>query len=95
MITKFTNQTLRKSGQYLLTTDNDFVARFKYSGGPVTMAKFKAELIRSHTPAEYFHALNVERKAPLHILRESNPQWYSDVKAAWIAKHSRTQEVFA
>jgi hypothetical protein len=88
MINKFTRQTLRKSGQYLLTNDNEFVARFKYSGAPVTMAKFKAELIRSHSPAEYFRALNVERKTPLEILRSRNPQWYSDLKATWMAKQA-------
>lgn len=95
MITKFTKHTLKKSGQYLLTIDNDFVARFKYSGAPVTMAKFKAELIRSHTPAQYFHSLNVERKAPLNILRDSNPQWYSDLKEAWMSKHPHKWGMFA
>lgn len=73
-----------KSGQYLLL-NNTFIARFKYKG-PVTMAQFKKELIKNHTVEEYFHALNVERKAPFQILKEKNPSWYEGLKTAWMAK---------
>ena len=84
----------KKSGQYLLLTDaggrwpvGTFLARFKHSG-PVTMAQFKKELISNWTVEDYLHLLNVERKAPLEILRDANPSWYQNLKEAFLAKHS-------
>ena len=72
---KFTKDNLKKDGQYLLFgPDREFVARFKH-GGPITMAKFRKELIANHTPGVYF-AKMAEGKAPLTILQESNPDWY-------------------
>jgi len=50
------------------------------------MAQFKKELIANHTVEDYFHQLNVERKAPLVILKEKNPTWYQNLKAAFLAK---------
>lgn len=86
--TKFTKELLTKSGPYLLYGPNkQFVARFKYSGGPVTLAKFKKELIANHFVEDYFSELNDSQKAPLHILRENNPTWYENLKSQWLEKH--------
>jgi len=75
---KFTKDNLHKSGQYLLYgMDRKFVARFKH-GGPFTMAKFRKELIASHTPDSYFYALD-SGIAPLTILKNVNPDWYCKI----------------
>jgi len=73
---KFTEGNLIKEGKYLVFGQGrKFVARFKYSGMPVTLGKFRKELIASHTPSSYFKAME-EGKAPLTILQEANPAWY-------------------
>jgi hypothetical protein len=79
---KFTKDNLIKDGQYLVFGDDrKFVARFKYSG-PFTMAKFRKELIANHTPEYYFEAYE-DGKAPLEILKEKNPAWYTDTLEAF------------
>lgn len=84
--TNFTLADLHKDGIYLTYgPKRQFVARFKHSG-PVTMAKFKKELVASHKVEDYFFDLNISRKAPLEILREKNPTWYENTKQAWLAK---------
>jgi len=76
--TQFTKENLIKDGMYLLFGEGrKFVARFKYSGS-ITMAKFRKELIASHTPASYFEAME-SGKSPLEILKEANPIWYSQI----------------
>lgn len=83
----FTKFNLIKSGMYLFYgNERQFVARFKHNG-PFTMAKFKKELIKNHTPEDYFFALIGDNKTPLEILRNKNPAWYEATKAAWMAKH--------
>ena len=82
----------RKSGMYLNYDNNvnephRFLARFKHRG-PVTMAQFQKELMTNWTVEDYLYQLNVERKAPLEILREKNPTWYQNLKEAFLAKHS-------
>ena len=81
--TKFTKENFRKDGMYLLYAiggEWKFVARFKYCRVPFTMAQFRKELIANHSPAEYFKAHD-NGKAPLEILREANPAWYSKIIA--------------
>ena len=77
----FNKFNLIKDGQYLLYSDFDaerrFVARFKH-GGPITMAKFRKELIANHTPQSYFAEM-AKGKAPLTILKEANPGWYNSI----------------
>jgi hypothetical protein len=92
MNTPFLKGMFRKSGIYLnydrnVNEPHQFVARFKHRG-PVTMAQFKKELIANHTVEDYFYKLNIERKAPLEILKEKNPTWYQNLKDAWMAKNS-------
>lgn len=82
---KFTKDNLHRDGQYLLFgLDRRFVARFKH-GGPFTMAKFKKELIASHTPNSYFreHDRGI---APLNILQNANPAWYNRIMTAFKLK---------
>ena len=81
MINKFTKDNLIKDGQYLLFgPDRKFVARFKH-GGPFTMAKFRKELIASHTPESYFAEYD-RGVAPLTILKDANPAWYNGIMTA-------------
>jgi hypothetical protein len=98
MKTPFTSKMFKKSGVYLFLEDPEdrwpvgtFLARFKHKG-PVTMAQFKKELIANHTVEDYLQTLEHEdysqRKAPLEILKEKNPTWYQNLKAAFLAKHS-------
>ena len=76
MMNKFSKDNLKKEGQYLLFgPERKFVARFKYRG-PFTMSKFRKELIANHTPDSYFYALD-RGIAPLTILKNVNPLWYS------------------
>ena len=74
----FNKDLFKKDGQYLLYgADNRFVARFKH-GGPFTMSRFRKELIASHTPESYFKEMDAG-KAPLTILKDANPSWYSSI----------------
>lgn len=95
-MTLFTKNNLRKSGHYLLYDSKEaqgqssrFVARFKHKG-PVTLAKFKRELIKNHTVETYFNKLEVQSKAPLVILRENNPLWYEEIISEWKCQHKFT-----
>jgi hypothetical protein len=56
-----------------------FIARFKHKG-PITKAKFLAELIKNHTVEEYANA-SLFGMTPVGILREHNPAWYAKAKA--------------
>ena len=86
--TPFAATDLHKEGIYLTYgPKRQFVARFKH-GGPVTMAKFKKELVASHKVEDYFFDLNITRKAPLEILKEKNPSWYENLKQAWMEKNA-------
>ena len=98
MKTPFTKDILKKDGKYLLLRGDmqyqyrvfeqtsEFLARFKHNG-PVTMAKFIKELISNWTVEDYLYELNINRKAPIRILREKNPSWYENLKEAFLAKH--------
>lgn len=77
---RFFKENFKKDGDVLLYGIGDkfkFVARFKYSG-PITMAKFRKELIANHAPKSYFEAKE-GGKSPLEILKEANPIWYSQI----------------
>jgi hypothetical protein len=85
---KFNKNDLKKEGQYLLWgPERKFVARFKYNRGPVTLAKFRKELIANHSPESYF-AQRDAGKAPLDILRDFNPAWYAYSKLVWEARQA-------
>lgn len=95
MKTRFTKDNLIKDGIYLLyvpggraDSKRNFVARFKYKG-PFTMAKFKKELIANHTVEGYFEEYN-KNKAPLEILKEKNPTWYTQTMNKWREKQDPT-----
>ena len=94
MNTPFTKESIHKSGQYLFTNSDvfpdRFIARFKYTGGPITKSAFIKELIKNHTMEEYFGILEHEdyskRRAPLQILSDKNPAWRNELKTKWLAK---------
>lgn len=82
---KFDKDQFKKDGQYLVYgPKRQFVARFKH-GGPFTMAKFRKELIASHSPETYFAEL-ARGKAPLTILKDANPSWYDRIMTAFKLK---------
>ena len=58
-----------------------FIARFKYSGSPITKAKFLTELIKSFTVEEYVEARSKDGidSSPLQILANKNPAWYENI----------------
>lgn len=68
-----TNTTWNKDdfnfhGGYL-TYNNDFVARFKYRGGLVTMGMFKKALVKSNlTPKQYMDLMADSKNTPMGIL---------------------------
>ena len=98
--TPFNKSMFKKDGKYLLLLgdhpyenrvykqSSEFLARFKYNG-PITMAKFIKELINTWTVEDYLYQLNVMRKAPLVILKEANPEWYTRTQNDWLNKHAR------
>jgi len=55
-----------------------FVARFKWRNAPVTKAMFKNQLMKNHTPAEYFSKLD-QGETPLGILRDADMAWYFNI----------------
>lgn len=59
-----------------------FVARFKYSGSPITKTKFLKELIKNHTVEDYANA-SLFGMAPLAILKDKNPVWYETIMTKW------------
>lgn len=87
MNSKFDKNEFIKDGIYLLygKKERKFVARFKH-GGPFTMAKFKKELINSHSPESYFQEL-ARGKAPLTILKDKNPSWYKGILDNFMLGH--------
>lgn len=101
MNTPFTKENIYKSGQYLFTNSDvfpdRFIARFKYTGGPITKSAFIKELIKNHTMEEYFGILEHEdyskRRAPLQILREKNPLWYKATHDRWLTKQMAKKSV--
>jgi len=70
---------------YLFEGKREFVARFKYSG-PITMGKFKKELMKNHSPATYFEA--AKKTSPLDVLKTANLAWYVDTMNAYYIKRS-------
>ena len=90
-MSKFIKSEFNYHGGFLTYTDNGqrkVVARFKYRG-PVTKAKFLAELIKNHTVEGYFAKMENERMAPLDILRQANRRWYDACLAQFRAKMGR------
>lgn len=82
-MSKFIKANFNYSGGYLVyfhegfgnTRNRDVVARFKYKG-PFTKGTFLTELIKNHSPAEYFEAMKTS--SPLEILKAKNPIWYEN-----------------
>jgi hypothetical protein len=57
-----------QEGAYLFYgAGRKFIARFKYSNGPVTKAKMISILVKKYSQEEYFS--RVDKEAPLGILR--------------------------
>lgn len=63
-----------------------FIARFKYSGSPITKAKFLKELIANFTVEEYVEARNGHNNAPTRVLDDKNPGWSEGIVNAWKEK---------
>ena len=83
-MTKFDKSKFSYHGGYLMYGDK-FVARFKHRG-PITKAAFLKQLLKNHTVEEYFRKNEVERIAPLTILKDADPKWYNAVLEAYQAK---------
>lgn len=65
-----------------------FIARFKYSGTPITKAKFVKELKANWTVEEYA-AKRAEGLTPHAIIETKNPTWAKDIIAQWKAKNAK------
>ena len=52
------------------------VGRFKYSGAPITKARFLKELLKQEISVEDYAAKIENGKTPVDILEEKNPDWY-------------------
>ena len=53
-----------------VTHEREFVARFKYKNAAKSATHFVKFLKANFTPAEYFTAMQADKKAPLEILKE-------------------------
>lgn len=88
-MTKFDKALINKDGEYITYgPDRKFIARFKYSRGPFTKAKFIKELIANHDVDDYFNAIDFGF-APIAILRDKNPDWYFGLLEAYSGKSFR------
>lgn len=90
-MTKFLKQNFFYHGgflSYMNGEERKVVARFKYRG-PVTKAIFLKELLKSHTVEGYFAKMELDRKAPIEILRDANPSWYEACVEKFRAKLSK------
>ena len=61
-----------------------FIARFKYSGSPITKAKFVKQLCKAFTVEECAEA--VKHDAPVLVLKANDPRWYSSIMDAALKK---------
>ena len=74
---KFTNDS-----EYL-RYDGEIVARFKYSKGPFTKAKFKKFLINNKLTVNYYKELRQQGLAPLDVWDKLSPSSYRSTIEAW------------
>jgi len=65
-----------------------FIARFKYSGSPITKAKFVKQLCKAFTVEKY--AEEVKHTAPVLVLKENDPRWYDSIMLATLKKDNPT-----
>jgi len=74
----FKKENFNFSGGYLTyqadpKKPGEFVARFKYNRGPVSMAKFRNFLIKNFTVEEYFKA--EKATSPLQAVMDKGLTW--------------------
>lgn len=73
---KFDKTRINWDGMYLTYYDtnfrSEFLARFKYNGGLVTMGVFKKALLKSGlSPAQYFELLSDRDNSPVSIMTDN------------------------
>lgn len=87
---RFVKENFQWNGMYLYYKHDGyalFVARFKYKKVPINKTAFVKQLMKAHTPTEYFSKLNAG-VAPLQVLIDKDPIWHKAMTDKWIAKHS-------
>lgn len=86
-MTRFAKDNFNYHGGYLTYTmptgKQEFVARFKHRG-PVTKAKFIKSITRNYTVEQYFHKLNVEKRAPLQILKDDHHLYFDAIAKVFV-----------
>jgi len=81
----FYKELFSNDSEYL-RYDGEIVARFKYTGGPFTKAKFKKFLINSGLTPKSYREMRQSGIAPLDVWEQLNPSSYNAVIEAWRAK---------
>jgi len=84
-MTAFNSKNFEFHGGYLhyvVEGQKHFIARFKYKGGPVTVAKFKSALRKLYTVEEYLE--RVANEAPLKILMNDGHLEFDSVSKKFI-----------
>ena len=78
----FHKELFSNDGPYL-RYDGEIMARFKYSNGPFTKAKFKKFLIKSDLTPKTYREMRQKGIAPLDVWEQLNPSSYNATIEAW------------
>lgn len=78
----FHKELFSNDSEYL-RYEGEIVARFKYTGGPFTKAKFKKFLIKSGLTPTSYREMRQEGIAPLDVWEQLCPVSYHATIEAW------------
>lgn len=78
----FHKELFSNDSEYL-RYDGEIVARFKYTSGPFTKAKFKKFLINSGLTPKSYREMRQSGIAPLDVWEQLDKSGYDSVIEAW------------
>ena len=78
----FHKELFSNDSEYL-RYDGEIMARFKYTGGPFTKAKFKKFLIKSGLTPKAYKEFRQNGLAPLDVWEKLDPSSYNATIEAW------------
>ena len=82
----FIKELFSNDSEYL-RYDGEIMARFKYTGGPFTKAKFKKFLIKSGLTPKTYREFRQNGLAPLDVWEKLDPSSYNATIEAWRIKN--------
>ena len=82
------NKELFSNDSEYLRYEGEIVARFKYTGGPFTKAKFKKFLIKSGLTPQSYREMRQSGIAPLDVWEQLDKSSYDAVIESWRNKQN-------